>query len=30
MYLISKIGLLALVGGADFDAVAAANRVLQD
>ena len=30
LYLISKIGLLALVGGADFDAVAAVNRDLQD
>ncbi|MCF8161387.1 MAG: TolC family outer membrane protein [Polaromonas sp.] len=30
MYLISKIRLLALVGGADFEAVAAVNRVLQD
>lgn len=30
MYLISKIGLLALVGGADIQAVSAINRVLQD
>jgi len=30
MYLISKIRLLALVGGADEEAVAAVNRVLQD
>jgi TolC family type I secretion outer membrane protein len=30
LYLISRIRLLALVGGADFEAVAAVNRVLQD
>jgi outer membrane protein TolC len=29
MYLISRVRLMALVGGADFEAVAAVNRVLQ-
>jgi hypothetical protein len=30
MYLISKIGLLALVGEADLEAVAALNQVLEN